>query len=256
MPMSGPNILLLGGSGEAFAIAEALGARAGWRVVTSLAGRTRERRTPAGELRIGGFGGAAGLAQHLVAEEVTALVDATHPFAATMSRNAAAAAECAGVPLLRVERPAWAPVAGDRWIGVSTMAEAAQAIPQGASPTFLTVGRTELAAFAERVDIRFIARAIDLPEADPGIPGLEMVFARGPFDLGAERAFIEQRGLRCIVAKNAGGEGARAKLDAARLAGLPVVMVRRPPPAGGGETVATATEALDWLERRFGGGSR
>jgi precorrin-6A/cobalt-precorrin-6A reductase len=245
------SVLILGGSGEAFALAEALAGRPGLRVVTSLAGRTRERRTPAGEMRLGGFGGVDGLRDYLRNERIAALIDATHPFAAVMTRHATEAGLRASVPVLHVVRPAWLPEASDRWIEVDTLEQAARAIPVGASPTFLTVGRTELRPFAVRSEISFIARMIDPTEQDPGIGTLELVFARGPFRLADEEAFLAKRAIRCVVAKNSGGEGARAKLLAARRLNLPVVMVRRPE-APTGETVADVPAALAWLERRFG----
>ena len=240
------RILILGGSGEAYRLAEILAA--GLDVVTSLAGVTRERRAPAGRLRVGGFGGAPGLAAYIRQEGIAAVVDATHPFATQMSRHAAEAAACARVPCLHLVRPAWAPRPNERWIDVTDMAEAADVIPAGASPTFLTVGRTELGPFARRRDLSFLARVIDPPD-DLGFAKLILIFGRGPFAYEAERELLESHEVRCLVAKNSGGS--RAKLDAAHDLGIPVVMVRRPAPPDG-EVAASPEDAVAWLGNRLG----
>ena len=253
-----PRVLILGGSSEAYQLAEILAADLD--VVTALAGVTRVRRAPAGRLRVGGFGGAPGLAAYVAQEGIAAIVDATHPFATQMSRNAAEAAAEARVPCLHLVRPAWTPqpgeggtpgrgcAPGERWIEVAGMAEAADAIPAGASPTFLTVGRTELGPFARRRDLAFVARVID-PPPELGFTRLTLIFGRGPFAYEAERRLLEAHGIRCLVTKNSGGS--RAKLDAAHDLGIPVVMVRRPAPPDG--DVATSVEqALAWLEARLG----
>lgn len=245
MPRLRPKILLLGGSAEAYALADILGARGDLDILTSFAGATRERRAPRGPFRVGGFGGAAGLARFLAAAGTDAVIDATHPFARAMSANAAEACRAAGVPLVHVVRPGWVQGEGDFWIEAEDMAAAAQAIPLGAGPVFLTVGRTELAPFAARPDLRFLARVIDPPEEETGIAALELVLARGPFGFEAERDFLRERDIGCIVAKNSGG--GRAKLDAARALGLPVVMVRRPAPPEG-TCVPDAAAAAAWLD--------
>ena len=245
------NILVLGGSSEGFALAEALARCGGVRTVTSLAGVARERRQAAGEVRVGGFGGAEGLRRYLVDERVDAVIDATHPFADRITSNAVAACAETRVPLLRIERPAWVPQAGDRWTQVASMEEAARALPAEAGPVFLTIGRMELAAFAARRDLAFIARMIDPPEPDPGIARLQIVFARGPFDLAAELDFLARHAIACVVTKNAGGAAAAPKLEACRILGLPVVMVARPAMPASGERVDSVEGALAWLARRF-----
>ena len=241
------RVLILGGSSEGYALAERLAADGRVDVTTSLAGVTRERRRPAGGLRVGGFGGPDGLARFLAGQRIAAVVDATHPFADRISANAAEGAAAAGVPILHLVRPAWTPRDGDEWIDAADMEDAAAAIPARASPTFLTVGRTELAPFARRRDIRFLARVIDPPEHDLGFAELTLLFGRGPFHVEAERALLAAHGVRCLVTKNSGGEAARAKLDAARDLGLPVVMVRRPD-APKGRTAEGVAEALAWLD--------
>ncbi len=246
------RVLILGGSSEAFALAERLADDAGLQVISSFAGRIKALKRPVGEMRVGGFGGVEGLEAYLEAERIAAVVDATHPFASRMTHNAAAAAHAAAVPILHFWRPEWRRGPRDRWTEVDSMAAAAAAIPEDASPTFLTTGRSDLAAFADRGDIRFLARVIEpiRPESEDEEwpPRLDFVYARGPFMYEDERQLLESRGVRCIVSKNSGGDAARAKLDAAGDLGVPVIMVRRPArPAG--RHVATPEEALDWLEQ-------
>lgn len=238
------RVLVLGGSTEAFDLAERLAGDADIEAITAMAGVTRERRPVPGHVRIGGFGGPAGLADFLNREAIDAVVDSTHPFARVMTANAAAAAAAAGVPIVHVLRPAWAPQQGDDWRAVDDMAAAAAAIPAG--PCFLTVGRTELAPFAVRRDLAFVARVIDRPEPAPDFADVTYVEARGPFVLADELALLRHHGIRSIVTKNSGGGAAEAKLIAARRLGLPVVMVRRPaPPAG--TVVPDAAAALAWI---------
>lgn len=249
------RVLILGGSSEGFALAERLADVPGLHVISSLAGRTSVPKRPVGEMRLGGFGGADGLQAYLTAERIAAVIDATHPFARNMTHNAAEAAAAAAVPIVHFWRPEWHRGARDRWIEVDSMADAAAAIPRGATPTFLTTGRTDLSAFAGRGDVRFLARVIEpiRPESPDEIwpAELEFIYDRGPFRYDEERALLVSRGVQCIVTKNSGGAAARAKLDAARDLGLPVVMVRRPPkPAG--THVAGAQEAVDWLLATLG----
>lgn len=238
------RVLVLGGSTEAFDLAEQLAGDAGIEAITAMAGVTRERRAVPGHVRIGGFGGPGGLAAWLGAERIDAVVDSTHPFARQMTANAAAAAAAARIPIVHVLRPPWVAQDGDDWREVDDMAAAAAAIP--ASPCFLTVGRTELDPFAVRRDIAFVARVIDRPDPPPDLTDVIYVEARGPFVLADELRLLDRHGIRSIVTKNSGGKAAEAKLIAARQLGLPVVMVRRPAPPDGA-VVADATAALGWI---------
>jgi precorrin-6A/cobalt-precorrin-6A reductase len=244
-----PRVLILGGTAEARALAALAHARHGAAldVITSLAGRTAAPGPIAGRVRRGGFGGADGLAAFLAAERIAALVDATHPFAATIHRAARLAAERAGVPRLMVARGPWTKQPGDRWIEVDDARAAAAALPGLGRRVWLTVGVKELAAFAE-VSAWFLVRRIE--PGPPALPG-EVVLGRGPFTLDAERALIERHAIDVLVAKASGGAATRAKLDAARAAGIPVVLIRRPP-AEPGAAVANEVEALAWLERQLG----
>lgn len=238
-------ILVLGGTAEARALAQRLD-DAGRPVVSSLAGRVARPRLPAGEVRIGGFGGPDRLAAWLREHRVVAVVDASHPFAERISASAAQAAPAAGVPLLRVERPGWSARPGDDWRRVPDLGAAAAKIDQlGAHRVFLTSGRQGLAAFAPLAAPWFLIRCVDPPDgALP--PRREVVLDRGPYDLDGERALLARHDIDLLVTKDSGGDHTAPKLDAARERGIPVVMVDRPARPDV-PTVATVEEALAWL---------
>ena len=219
------RVLILGGTGDARGLAARL-VEGGHHVVTSLAGVTADPRLPAGEVRKGGFGGIDGLADYLKGERFDWLIDATHPFAVQISAHAHAAAELAGVRLVRLERPGWAAGPGDVWTPVADTAAAVQALPAGAV-ALVTIGRKEVAAFAARADVRVVARMIEAPAAALP-PNWRLVLARPPFSVDDELALMRSEKVTVVVTKNAGGPGS-AKLKAARDLGLPVVMIERPP---------------------------
>ena len=240
------TLLILGGTAEARELAAELHA-AGLAVTTSLAGRVARPRLPDGEVRIGGFGGAAALARWLTEHGVTAVVDATHPFAERISASAVTACERAGVPLLRLERPGWAQRAGDRWQWVDDVQAAADAIPPGRR-VLLTTGRQGLAAFAHRDDAWFLVRCVDEPQ--PPLPlHHELLLARGPYTLENELALVDEHRIDLVVTKDSGGPHTQAKLDAARERGLPVIVVRRPRRPDDTQTVTTVDGALRWARR-------
>ena len=243
-----PTVLILGGTGEARRLATVL-AGEGVDVLSSLAGRVADPLLPPGEVRVGGFGGAAGLTAWLQAHPVRAVVDATHPFAATMTASAAAAAELTGVPLLRLQRPGWTAEPGDDWRWVESLEEAAAAVA-GFGSVFLTTGRKSLGAFAG-LSARCLVRSVDPPE--PPLPArTEVVLARGPFTVEEEVALMREHGIEAVVTKDSGGAMTAAKLTAARTLGLPVVVVRRPPAPAGVRVVATVEEAVDWARAQAG----
>ena len=186
----------------------------------------------AGEVRIGGFGGAEGLAEWLREEHVDALVDATHPFARTITANAARAAAVTGVPSLVLRRPGWHPGPRDRWHLVDSLGEAAESLPGLGRRVFLTTGRMELAAFAHLTGLHFVVRSVELPE--PPLPAhTEVLLARGPFTVEDESRLLDDHRIDVLVTKDSGGAATAAKLTAARELALPGVVVRRPPlPAG------------------------
>jgi precorrin-6A/cobalt-precorrin-6A reductase len=199
---------------------------------------------PAGRTRIGGFGGPAGLAAYLGAERIRAVVDATHPFAATISASAVVAAEAVGVPLLALRRPGWSSQPGDDWRRTPSLAAAAALLPELGERVFLTTGRQAIAAFAGLDECWFLARSVAAPE--PPTPlRLTVLLDRGPFRIDAERALLAAHRIDVLVSKDSGGSD--AKLVAARERGIPVVLVDRPPLPPGAESVPTVAAALAWL---------
>lgn len=246
------TILILGGSGEARDLAAAVAGRPGLRVISSLAGRTEAPRLPPGEVRVGGFGGALGLAAYLDAEKIDAVVDATHPFAARMGWNAWQGCAAARRPLLRLERPAWTPGAGDTWEDVADWDQAVGRLRQGSRRVLLALGRQELAPFAVLDDIWFLIRSVQAPDPMPPFAQAQVMLARGPFDHRFELELLSAHAIDTLVCKNSGGP-TDAKLAAARDLGLRVVMRRRPDrPAT--PTVFCTAAALEWL--RHPGGVR
>lgn len=242
----GLHVLVLGGTTEARELADALAARRDVRVTTSLAGRVSRPRAQAGDVRIGGFGGAEGLAAWLREHEVDAVVDATHPFATAITANAARAAAATGVPAVVLRRPGWRPGPGDRWHPVDSLTEAAALLPSLGHRVFLTTGRLGLSAFAGLTALRFLVRSVEAPEP-PLPPHTDVTLARGPFTADGERALLREHRIDVLVTKDSGGEATAAKLVAARDLGLPVVVVRRPPLPPGVSAVPDVPEALSWL---------
>ncbi|CAM3893038.1 cobalt-precorrin-6A reductase [Cereibacter sphaeroides] len=220
-------------------------AEAGLPAVFSYAGRTAAPVAQPLPLRVGGFGGTEGLAAYIREEGITHVIDATHPFAAQMSRNAVEACAATGTALVALERAPWAAGPGDRWIRVPSIEAAAEALPEAPARVFLAIGRLHLAAFAGRAQHHYLLRLVDPPDALP-LPRAEAIVARGPFTLAEDLELLRRHEIQWIVAKNAGGEGARAKLDAARELGLPVVLIDRPaiPPR---PRVETPEAVLGWL---------
>ncbi|MFF9622384.1 cobalt-precorrin-6A reductase [Streptomyces griseosporeus] len=240
------HILILGGTTEARRLAADLAARAGVRVTTSLAGRVARPGAVDGDVRIGGFGGAEGLAAWLREHRVDALVDATHPFAASITANAAHAAAATGVPAVVLRRPGWRPGPGDRWHEAASLAEAAALLPGLGHRVLLTTGRLGLAAFAHLTGLHFVVRSVEPPEP-PMPPDTEVLLARGPFTEADETELLRERRIDVVVTKDSGGEATAAKLIAARTLGLPVVVVRRPPLPDGVTAVPDVAGALEWL---------
>ena len=243
--------MILGGTGEASALARAIAGDPRFRATLSLAGRTRAPVPPPIPWRIGGFGGVEGLAVYLRAEHIEALIDATHPFAEQITRHAEAAAKRIGVPLLAICRPPWQPVAGDRWTMVPDMPAAAEALGRTPRRVFLTIGQKDLSAFAAAPWHYYLIRSVNPPDPAALPPEAEVIAARGPFEETAERQLLAQHRIDIIVTKNSGGTATAGKLVAARALGLPAVMVARPArPAVA--TVADAPAALDWLLQLHG----
>jgi precorrin-6A/cobalt-precorrin-6A reductase len=242
------RLLILGGTGEAAALAQQAQARFGdsLDVVTALAGRTAHPARVAGEMRVGGFGGAEGLATYLRDERVDLVIDATHPFAVVISENARIAAEVAGVPRLALVRATWRPAPTDNWIDVPGMAEAAAAIAGRGRRVFLTVGERSLAHFAALAETWFLVRLLDAPRRPIPLARNTLVLGRGPFETAQEGRLLDDHRIDLLVTRASGGPATEGKIMAARERSLPVVLVRRPPPPRGARADSIEA-ALAWL---------
>lgn len=240
------RILILGGTAEANALAAALAGRGDVTAILSYAGRTENPKAPPIPYRVGGFGGIKGLHSYLMDNAIDALIDATHPFAAQMSAHAVAAAEVTGVPLIALERPAWTAEPGDIWTEVDILEQAADALGDTPRKVFLAIGRLHLAAFAAKPQHAYLVRLVDPPREALPLRHVEVLIGRGPFKTADDLAMMRDRGIEAVVAKNAGGPASYAKIEAARLLRIPVILQRRPavPPR---ETVETVEATLAWL---------
>lgn len=234
------KILILGGTGEARELAERL-VTLRHDVTTSLAGRTQHPALPAGDVRVGKFGGVPGLVGYLRAARIERLVDATHPYAGLISVNAVAASQQSGVPLVRYMRPAWAEPAGAQWRHVADLHAAAEALPMGAT-VFVTTGHEGLADLLDRDDCRFVLRMIEEPEIV--LPGnARLILSRGPYRIEDEIALMRREGITHLVTKNSGGDATAAKLPAAMQCGAEIIMLKRPA-YGPAVEVGTLDEAI------------
>jgi precorrin-6A/cobalt-precorrin-6A reductase len=242
------RVLILGGTSEANLLA-ASAADAGLDAIYSYAGRTQVPVDQPLPTRVGGFGGADGLADAIRQGGITHVVDATHPFATEISRNAVAACVATATPLVALERKPWAKARGDVWIEVADIASAVVALPEEPARVFLAIGRQHIAPFAVRPQHTYTLRFIDAAGGPLPLPDVSLMVSRGPFTLAGELEMMRARDIEWIVARNSGGGGARAKIDAARELGLPVVMIRRPelPDRLRVESVA---EVMRWLGHR------
>jgi precorrin-6A/cobalt-precorrin-6A reductase len=215
--------------------------------VFSYAGRTGAPLAQPLPTRVGGFGGVAGLVAYLRAEGITQVIDATHPFAAQMSRNAVLACEATGTALCALERPAWLAGPGDDWRAVPDLAGAVTALPEAPARVFLAIGKQHIGAFAQKPQHHYLLRLVDPPEGALPLPDAQAIIARGPFTEAGDLALMRDQRISHIVAKNAGGAGAEAKLAAARSLGLPVILIDRPvlPPR---TVLATVEAVMGWLK--------
>jgi precorrin-6A/cobalt-precorrin-6A reductase len=214
--------------------------------ILSLAGATADPAPAPITRRIGGFGGAEGLAAFLTGERIDAVVDATHPFASRMSANAVAACLATGTPLVVFTRSAWTHQPDDRWIEVATMDDAVDALGTQRRTVFLTQGRLQLAAFVRAPQHRYIVRTIDRPAEIDALPDCKLILARGPFSLADELALMQREQIETLVTKNSGGGATYAKIEAARALKIEVVIVRQPP-APEAETLHDLDGVMAWL---------
>jgi precorrin-6A/cobalt-precorrin-6A reductase len=224
------RLLILGGTTEASALARAVQGWADLDPILSLAGRTQNPVIPPIPYRTGGFGGVDGLKAYLSDEKIDAVIDATHPFAAQMSANAAEACGALEIPLALFTRAAWHPLPGDRWTIAADMETAAQALGKAPRRVFLTVGGLQLAAFASAPQHHYLVRTIDPPETVTALPDHRLILARGPFAVDDEVALMREDRIDALVTKNSGGKATAAKLAAARALNIDVIMVERPKP--------------------------
>ncbi|MDA7966408.1 cobalt-precorrin-6A reductase [Ruegeria sp.] len=238
------KLLILGGTTEANALAKAVSEQ-GVAAIYSYAGRVENPRPQPLPVRVGGFGGVDGLAAYIRENEISHVVDATHPFAAQMSRNAVEACGVAQAPLAALTRPAWTAQLGDDWRLVPDVAGAVAALDGASQRVFLAVGRMHLEDFATQPQHHYLLRLVDEPGALP-LPNCDVVVSRGPFTQSDDRALMQRHGTELVVSKNAGGTGARAKLDAARALGVPVLMIDRPALPERVE-LSNVAQVLDWL---------
>jgi precorrin-6A/cobalt-precorrin-6A reductase len=241
------HILILGGTVEARQLAGRLADRADLAVTLSLAGRTAQPAAQPVPVRIGGFGGADGLADYLTVQHVDVLIDATHPYAATISHHAADAAAQTGTKVLALRRPPWTMTAGDRWIDVDDVDGALRALGDTPRRVFLAIGRKDIAAFTEAPQHRYVVRSVDPIEPPLAVSDVTYLVARGPFPESDERALLQKHRTDFVVSKNSGGAATYGKIVAARSLGLAVVMLRPPavPPGPSVESVHDAVHRLD-----------
>lgn len=240
------NLLILGGTLEARELGAAIAAR-GWQGTLSLAGRVeRPLRQPLPQ-RVGGFGGVEGLRSYLRDNAITHVIDATHPFAAQMSRNAVAACSAARVPLLALSRAPWVAQEGDRWVHVADIPGAVAALDGAPRRVMLAIGRQNLPAFAACPQHFYLLRLVDAPSAPLPLPRAHVIVDRGPFTAEQDQALMAAHQIDLVISKNAGGTGAYAKIIAARQLGLPVIMIDRPhlPPR---HEVHDVAGVLAWLD--------
>lgn len=241
------RILILGGTTEARQLAAKLAARGDLGITLSLAGRTENPVAQPVPVRTGGFGGAQGLADWLAGHKTDLLIDATHPYAARISANAAEAARISGVPIFALRRPGWEPVNGDRWMLADDAGEAVALLGQSPRRVFLALGRQEVAAFETAPQHAYVIRSVDPIEPPLGVPDATYILARGPFAEADERALLEAHKIDAIVAKNSGGQATYGKIAAARQLGIEVVLFRRPPlpEVPSAPTVSAIAEMVD-----------
>jgi precorrin-6A/cobalt-precorrin-6A reductase len=252
------RLLILGGTGDAVKLVARAIDLPGLEVITTLAGRTNNPKTVVGTVRVGGFGGEAGLVEYLQKQKIDLIIDATHPFAAQISWHVAGAATTVGIPWLMLVRPAWtrsrsvghAESPEDDWIEVERIETAVKAIPASAERIFITIGRQQLAPFASLIDKWCLMRSIDPPDPSIPLPPGKLLLDRGPFSLEGERELLREYRIQAIVSKNSGGDATYAKIIAARELGIPVVMIQRPIEPEG-DRVADVASAIEWLQQRL-----
>lgn len=242
-----PRVLILGGTAEARLLAERLAGRSDITTTLSLAGRTASPARQPVPVRVGGFGGSAGLARYLANNSIDALIDATHPYAAAISANAIEAVRKTGVAFVALRRPAWSAIAGDRWTEVSDVPAAVRAVGIAPCRVFVTLGRNELKPFSDAPQHHYLIRSVDPVDPPLPLPHAAYVTGRGPFSEADDRALMLGRGIEILIAKNSGGTASYGKIAAARSLGIGVILLRRPNPSAA-PAVETIEDAIAWLD--------
>ena len=243
------RILILGGTSEARQLSQRVAGNAAFEATLSLAGRTINPWLPPIPFRIGGFGGVDGLRDYLAAEQIAAVIDATHPFAVQMSAHARQACEAAHIPLAVLTRPEWRRQDGDRWTIVDDIDQAAAALGEAPRRVLLTHGRLQLTAFARLPQHTYLVRTIDRPDDIETLPQHRLILERGPFDKASELQLLDDERIDIIVSKNSGGPATYPKIEAARELGIPVVMIRRPAADAAAE-LFDVDAVMAWLAHR------
>ena len=221
------TILILSGTAEGYALAQQLHEEhPNWRIISSLAGRTKNPNLPIGEIRIGGFGGTEGLIDYISKQKVDKVIDATHPYAKTISENAERAAKTCAIEYQKFERPAWQQTEGDNWTEVQSIEEAADIVPKNAT-VFLALGRQYIDAFQHRSDCHFIVRMVDHSNDVP-LSSYKLILGRPNENSEDERQLFLEHKITHLITRNSGGEKSYAKIIAARDAKIPVIMIQRP----------------------------
>jgi precorrin-6A/cobalt-precorrin-6A reductase len=242
-----PRILILGGTAQARHLAERLRPRRDLDITLSLAGRTASPAPQPVPTRVGGFGGVVGLADYLRSERIDALIDATHPYAATISAHAVEAARQTGVPLVVLRRPPWVARTGDRWTEVGDVPAAVAALGAAPRRVFVALGRNEVGTLLAAPQHHYVIRSVDPVEPPLALPKAFYITGRGPFSEAHDRDLMRAHGIEVVIAKNSGGEATYGKIAAARGLGIEVIMLRRPnPPAA--PAADTIDEVLAWLD--------
>jgi precorrin-6A/cobalt-precorrin-6A reductase len=239
------NLLILGGTTEASTLAQLVASR-GLPAIFSYAGRVATPRAQPVPTREGGFGGVEGLVRYIGDHNIGHVIDATHPFAAQMSWNAHAACQETGTPLIALTRPPWQAQEGDTWQHVPDIEGAVAALDGPARRVMLALGRLHMNAFAVQPQHHYVLRLVDMPEKPPALRKHRVIVARGPFEVAGDTALFREHRIDTVVCKNAGGQGAEAKIHAARALGIPIIMIDRPALPDRAE-VATAEAVLDWV---------
>ena len=230
-------------------MAERLAARPNLAVILSLAGRTAKPAPQPVPVRIGGFGGVPGLLEELARERIDVVIDATHPYAATISVHALEATRSSAIPLLILRRPPWEAISGDRWTEVAEISAAVRSLGVGPRRVFLALGRKELAPFLEAPQHHYLIRSVDPVDPPLAVPDANYVTGRGPFSEADDCALLEKHAIEVVVAKNSGGPATYGKIAAARMLGLDVIMLRRPErPKSTADVVETVGDAVKWLD--------